>query len=202
MNVFLRPHHPRALVRRAIAQAALHRLGALAAFAALGVIAPAVQAAPPITVTNQTPADGPIKYTVKVTSNVYGNSQETRTIRSGQTDDFTWKSAAGGTPLHASEQCPNYSSLPLDPNDVVLRQMRVRLAPTVAADGTASVQLTVQASAPRGMAAVKVKGKGKSIQCPNVTELSQVVRLTMPTNGKTTAVTLSDGSKLDVSAVR
>ena len=200
MNVLRRPHDPRALVRRAIVPAAVHMLGVLGACAALGVVAPAVQAAPPITVTNQTPADGPIKYTVKVTSNVYGNSQETRTIRSGQTDDFTWKSAAGGTPLHASEQCPNYSSLPLDPNDVVLRQMRVRLAPTVAADGTASVQLTVQASAPRGMAAVKAKGK--SIQCPNVTELSQVVRLTMPTNGKTTAVTLSDGSRLDVSAVR
>ena len=200
MNVLRRPHDPRALVRRAIVPAAVHMLGVLGACAALGVVAPAVQAAPPITVTNQTPADGPIKYTVKVTSNVYGNSQETRTIRSGQTDDFTWKSGAGGTPLHASEQCPNYSSLPLDPNDVVLRQMRVRLAPTVAADGTASVQLTVQASAPRGMTAVKVKGK--SMQCPNVTELSQVVRLTMPTNGKTTAVTLSDGSKLDVSATR
>lgn len=199
MNVH-RPHHPRAFVRRAMGPAAVHLLGVLGACAALGAVAPAVQAAPPITVTNQTPADGPIKYTVKVTSNVYGNSQETRTIRSGQTDDFTWKSTAGGTPLHASEQCPNYASLPLDPNDVVLRQMRVRLAPTVAADGTASVQLTVQASAPRGMTAVKVKGK--SIQCPNVTQLSQVVRVTMPTNGKTTAVTLSDGSKLDVSANR
>ena len=78
--------------------------------------------------------------------------------------------------------------------------MRIRLAPTVAEDGTANVQLSVQASAPRGMANVKVHGK--TLQCPSVATLSQVVRFTMPTNGSTKTVNLSDGTQVTVSALR
>ncbi len=52
-----------------------------------------------------TALDGPIRYTVRVTSKQFGNSQETRTIRSGQSDDFTWKTVPPGgavpTPMRA-----------------------------------------------------------------------------------------------------
>jgi hypothetical protein len=62
------------------------------ALGALAVVLPAVGfAATPITVTSKAATDGPIRYTVKVTSKQFGNSQETRTIRSGESDDFTWK---------------------------------------------------------------------------------------------------------------
>src|SRR5690349_17447262 len=58
---------------------------------ALAAALPApAHAATPITVTSQAATDGPIRYTVKVTSKQFGNSQETRTIRSGESDDFTW----------------------------------------------------------------------------------------------------------------
>ena len=171
----------------------------IAALAAGGLTTLA-QAAPPITITSKTPADGPIKYTVKVASKTYGNAQDTRTIRSGQTDDYSWKTAAPGTVVTASDRCPNYGSLPVDANGAVQRQMRIRLAPTVAADGTATVQLSVQATAPRGMATQKVHGK--TLQCPNVATLSQVVRFTMPTNGSAKTVGLSDGTQVSVSAQR
>ncbi|MGG1943583.1 DUF6013 family protein [Trinickia sp. NRRL B-1857] len=158
------------------------------------------QAAPPITVTSKTPADGPIKYTVKVASKTYGNVQDTRTIRSGQTDDYTWKSTPPGAAVSASEPCPNYGSMSLDANGTVQRQMRIRLAPTVAADGTATVQMSVQASTPHGKTSVKVHGK--TLQCPGVDMLSQVVRFTMPTSGSAKTVTLSDGTQVTVSAQR
>lgn len=158
------------------------------------------QAAPPITITSKTPADGPIKYTVKVVSKTYGDVQDTRTIRSGQTDDYTWKNTPPGSAVSASEQCPNYGSMSLDANGTVQRQMRIRLAPTVAADGTATVQMSVQASTPRGKSSVKVHGK--TLQCPSVATLSQVVRFTMPTNGSAKTVSLSDGTQVTVSAQR
>lgn len=164
-----------------------------------GVTAPA-RAAPPITVTSKTPADGPIKYTVKVASKTYGNAQDTRTIRSGQTDDYTWKTTPSGGSETASDRCPNYGSLSLDANGAIQREMRIRLAPTVGADGTATVQMSVQASTPHGMHAVKVGGK--TLQCPNIAVLSQVLRFTMPTNGSAKTVSLSDGSQVTVSAQR
>jgi len=170
-----------------------------AAFAAGGFAALA-QAAPPITVTSKTPPDGPIKYTVKVVSKTYGNAQETRTIRSGQTDDYTWKTVPPGGAVTASDRCPNYGSFSLDANGAVQRQMRIRLAPTVAADGTANVQLSVQASAPHGK--VSAKAVGKALQCPGISTLSQIVRFTMPTNGSAKTVSLSDGSQVTVSALR
>lgn len=174
-------------------------LVSIAALAA-GGLATMAHAAPPITITSKTPADGPIKYTVKVASKTYGNAQDTRTIRSGQTDDYTWKTTPAGSAVTASDRCPNYGSLPLDANGAVQRQMRIRLAPTVAEDGTATVQLSVQATAPRGMASQKVHGK--TLQCPNVSNLSQVVRFTMPTNGSAKTVDLSDGTLVTVSAQR
>ena len=165
-----------------------------------GALPMLAQAAPPITVTSKTPADGPIKYTVKVASKTYGNAQDTRTIRSGQTDDYTWKTTPPGGSETASDRCPDYASLSLDANGAVQRQMRIRLAPTVASDGTATVQMSVQASTPHGKRSVKASGK--TLQCPGVAVLSQVLRFTMPTNGTSKTVTLSDGSQVTVSAQR
>lgn len=173
---------------------------AFAAALAAGGLSSTGYAAPPITVTSQPPADGPIKYTVKVASKSFGDAQDTRTIRSGETDDFTWKTMPPGGAVPASSQCPNYASLPLDPNGAVLRQIRVRLAPMVADDGTATVQMSVQARTPHGK--VAVKADGKTLQCPGTTVLSQVVRFRMPTNGGTKTIALRDGSQVTVSAQR
>jgi len=174
-------------------------LVSIAAFGAAGFAVPA-QAAPPITVTSKTPADGPIQYTVKIASKTYGNAQETRTIRSGQTDDYTWMTAPPGGAVAVPERCPNYSSFSLDGNGSAQRAVRIRLAPIVAENGTANVQLSVQASTPRGKANAKVGGK--PIQCPGIQTLSQIVRFTMSTNGSAKTVTLSDGSQVTVSAKR
>lgn len=174
-------------------------LVSIAALAA-GGLATLAHAAPPITVTSKTPADGPIKYTVKVVSKTYGNAQDTRTIRSGQTDDYTWKTTPPGGAETAADGCPDRGSLSLDANGAVQRQMRIRLAPTVAADGTATVQMSVQATTPHGKRTVKVGGK--TLQCPNIAVLSQVLRFTMPTNGSAKTVSLSDGSQVTVSAQR
>ncbi len=174
---------------------------ACAAVCAGVAIAPATHAAPPITVTSKTPPSGPIKYTVKVASKSFGNLQETRTISSGQTDDFNWKTAstAGATPV--PEQCPGYSSLALDANGAVVRQISVRLAPIVADDGTADVQMSVQASLPKGRSTTVKKG-GKTLQCPQVTAMSQVLHFTMPTTGAVKTVALNDGTRVSVSAKR
>ncbi|RDU95267.1 DUF6013 family protein [Trinickia dinghuensis] len=167
---------------------------------AAGGFALLAQAAPPITVTSKTPADGPIKYTVKVASKTYGNAQDTRTIQSGQTDDYTWKTTPPGGSVSVSDQCPGYGSLSLNANGAVQREMRIRLAPTVAEDGTATVQMSVLASTPNGEKATKVHGK--TLQCPSVATLSQVVRFTMPTSGSAKTVSLSDGSQVTISAQR
>lgn len=174
-------------------------LVSVAAFAA-GGFAELAQAAPPITVTSKTPADGPIKYTVKVASKTYGNAQETRTIRSGQTDDYTWKTVPPGGVVTVPEKCPNSDAFSLDANGAAQREMRIRLAPTVAEDGTATVQLSVHASAPHGK--VNAKVGGKTMQCPGLSSLSQIVRFTMSTNGTAKTVNLSDGSQVTVSAQR
>ncbi|CAM2173922.1 conserved exported hypothetical protein [Paraburkholderia sacchari] len=153
-------------------------------------------ASPPIKVTSKTPPDGPIRYTVKVTSKLYGNSQETRTLRSGDTDDFTWRTTPPGGAVPAAQSCPDYASLPLDANGAMVRQTQVRLAPIVAADGTANVQVSFRAQAPR---------TGKSAagaQCPEVVAHSEVLHFSMPTNGTAKTLTLSDGTQLSVSAQR
>ena len=180
-------------------------IGSFVAFARVAICAAAVSsvavyAAPPITVTSKTPPDGPIKYTVKIASKVFGNVQETRTISSGQTDDYNWKTAAPGSAVPVPENCPNRSNMTLDANGVAMRSLSVRLAPVVAADGTATVQMSVQGTAPKGKTAVKVDGK--ALQCPQLATLSQVVRFTMPTSGSAKTVSLSDGSKVTVSAQR
>jgi hypothetical protein len=171
------------------------------ALAALAVVLPAVGlAATPITVTSKAATDGPIRYTVKVTSKQFGNSQETRTIRSGESDDFTWKTIPPGGPVPAASECPNYASLPIDANGAMIRETQIRFAPVVAKDGTATVQLHFHAQTPNGTK--DVTSDGKSIKCPNYTAVSQVLRFTMPTNGSTKTLTLSDGSQVAVSAKR
>lgn len=160
----------------------------------------AVHAATPITVTSQAAPDGPIRYTVKVTSKQFGNSQETRTIRSGESDDFTWKTVPPGGPVAATEDCPDYTSLPVDTNGAMIRQTQIRFAPVVADNGTASVQMSFQAQTPHG--SKTLTNAGKTLKCPNEVKLSQIVRFTMPTNGSTRTLTLSDGTQVTVSAKR
>ncbi|MEW6341449.1 MAG: DUF6013 family protein [Pseudomonadota bacterium] len=177
------------------------RLSAVSVLAALAcTLTPLAHAVTPITVTSQAAPDGPIRYTVKVTSKEFGNAQETRTIRSGESDDFTWKTTPPGSPVAAPEQCPDYDSLPLDTNGTVLRQTQIRFAPVVADDGTATVQLSFQALAPHGTK--NVTHAGKTLKCPNDVRLSQIVRFTMPTNGSTKTLTLTDGTQVAVSAKR
>ncbi|APR37650.1 hypothetical protein BTO02_12410 [Paraburkholderia sp. SOS3] len=170
-------------------------------FACMLAVLPASSlAATPITVTSKASTDGPIRYTVKVTSKQFGNSQETRTIRSGESDDFTWKTVPPGGPVPAPDECPNYASLALDSNGAMIRQTQIRFAPVVAKDGTATVQLNFQAQTPHGTK--DVTSHGKTLKCPDYTAVSQVLRFTMPTNGSTKTLTLSDGSQIAVTAKR
>ena len=106
-------------------------VASLACALAPGMLVPVAHAATPITVTSQSALDGPIRYTVRVTSKQFGNSQETRTIRSGESDDFTWKTVPPGGPVAGTDACPNYASLPLDTNGAMIRQTQIRFAPVV-----------------------------------------------------------------------
>jgi hypothetical protein len=175
-------------------------VASLACALAPGMLVPVAHAATPITVTSKAALDGPIRYTVRVTSKQFGNSQETRTIRSGESDDFTWKTVPPGGPVAGTDACPNYSSLPLDSNGAMIRQTQIRFAPVVASDGTANVQLSFQAQTPHGVKTVT--SDGKSIKCPNDVTVSQVLRFTMPVNGSTKTLTLNDGTEVAVSAKR
>jgi hypothetical protein len=172
-----------------------------AGFAALAfLVASAVHATPGIKVQEEAANDGPIKYTVKMTSKTFGNEQETRTIRSGQTDDFTWQSAAPGGAQAVPDDCPNASGLARNAEGKAVRQVQIRFAAVVADNGSANVQLSFQARAPKGTNKVMVSGK--ALQCPVENRLSQIVRFTMPTTGSTKTVTLNDGTQLTVSASR
>jgi hypothetical protein len=175
-------------------------VASLACALAPGMLVPVAQAATPITVTSQAATDGPIRYTVRVTSKQFGNSQETRTIRSGESDDFTWKTVPPGGPVPATDTCPNYASLPVDANGAMIRQTQIRFAPVVAGDGTATVQLSFQAQTPHGVKTVT--SGGKTLKCPNDVSLSQILRFTMPTNGSTKTLTLTDGTQVAVTAKR
>jgi Family of unknown function (DUF6013) len=175
-------------------------VASLACALAPGMLVPVAHAATPITVTSQSALDGPIRYTVRVTSKQFGNSQETRTIRSGESDDFTWKTVPPGGPVPATDACPNYASLPIDTNGAMIRQTQIRFAPVVAGDGTATVQLSFQAQTPKGVKTVT--NAGKSLKCPNDVSVSQIVRFTMPVNGSTKTLTLSDGTEVAISAKR
>ncbi|MDE1004338.1 MAG: DUF6013 family protein [Paraburkholderia fungorum] len=175
-------------------------VASLACALAPGMLVTAAHAATPITVTSQSALDGPIRYTVRVTSKQFGNSQETRTIRSGESDDFTWKTVPPGGPVPAADSCPNYSSLPTDSNGAMIRQTQIRFAPVVGGDGTASVQLSFQAQTPHGVKTVT--SGGKTLKCPNEVSVSQILRFTMPTNGTTKTLTLNDGTEVAVTAKR
>ncbi|MFM0625384.1 DUF6013 family protein [Paraburkholderia xenovorans] len=175
-------------------------VASLACALASGMLVPVAHAATPITVTSQSALDGPIRYTVRVTSKQFGNSQETRTIRSGESDDFTWKTVPPGGPVPATDACPNYASLPIDTNGAMIRQTQIRFAPVVAGDGTATVQLSFQAQTPKGVKTVT--SGGKTLKCPNDVSVSQIVRFTMPVNGSTKTLTLSDGTEVAISAKR
>jgi hypothetical protein len=172
----------------------------VACMAITGVSPLAAHAATPITVTSQAATDGPIRYTVKVTSKQFGNAQETRTIRSGESDDFTWKTVPPGGAVAAPDQCPDYAMLAIDTNGAAIRQTQIRFAPVVANDGTATVQLSFQAQTPHGTKTVT--NAGKTFKCPNNLKASQIVRFTMPTNGSLKTVALTDGTQITVSARR
>src|SRR6202012_1296971 len=157
-------------------------VASLACAFAPGLLVPTAQAATPITVTSQSALDGPIRYTVRVTSKQFGNSQETRTIRSGESDNFTWKTVPPGGPVAGTDACPDYASLPVDTNGAMIRQTQIRFAPVVANNGTATVQLSFQAQTPHGVKTVT--SGGKTLKCPNSVAVRQILRFTLPTNGR------------------
>jgi hypothetical protein len=171
-----------------------------AALAASSVLALPALATTPIKVTSQAATDGPIRYTVRVTSKQYGNATETRTLRSGDTDDFTWRTPPPGGAVPSPDGCPDNASLPLDANGAMVRETQLRLAPIVDEHGTATVQVSFRAQAPRGTRSVA--SGGATLKCPDVASYSQVVHFSMPTNGTAKTITLGDGTQLAISAQR
>jgi hypothetical protein len=160
---------------------------------------PEARATPGIKVLSEVAYDGPIKYTVKMASKTWGNAQETRTIRSGQSDDFTWHSVPAGGAQGIADTCPGVDAI-RTASGTSTREVRIRFAAVVTQAGDADVQLNFQASAPRGMTSVVVGGK--KVECPGVNRFSQMVHFGMQTGGSAKTVTLSDGTKLTVSASR
>jgi hypothetical protein len=178
------------------------RQAALVQFAvavSCAIALPAI-AATPITVTSKAATDGPIRYTVRIASKQFGNAQETRTLRSGDTDDFTWRTTPPGGAVPTPQGCPDYTTLPLDANGAMVRQTQLRLAPIVATNGTATVQVSFRAQAPHGTQSVS--SNGAQLTCPAVVAHSEVAHLTMPTNGTSKTLTLSDGTQITISAQR
>jgi hypothetical protein len=167
--------------------------------AVLFMLASVAHATPGIKVMSEVANDGPIKYTVKMASKTWGNEQETRTIRSGQTDDFTWQSKPAGAAQNVPDACPDVASI-RNASGVMVRQVKIRFAAVIANSGDADVQLNFQGHAPRPATAVTVGGK--KLQCPSDNLFSQMVHFTMPTGGTEKTVTLSDGTRLTVSASR
>ncbi|MEA3092667.1 MAG: hypothetical protein QOJ04_4009 [Caballeronia sp.] len=163
------------------------------------VVEPAAHATPGIKVLSEVAYDGPIKYTVKMASKNWGSAQETRTIRSGQTDDFTWQSKPAGGSQNVPDACPDVDAI-RNASGTTVRQVKIRFAAVVASSGDADVQLSFQGHAPRPAAAVTVGGK--KLQCPTDNFFSQLVHFTMPTGGAGKDITLSDGTKLTISASR
>jgi uncharacterized iron-regulated membrane protein len=158
-----------------------------------------VHATPSIKELSEVADDGPIKYTVKMTSKTWGSAQETRTIRSGQTDDFTWQSTPVGGAQNVPDACPNVESI-RNASGTTVRQVKIRFAAVVASRGDANIQLSFQAHTPHGATSVTVDGK--KLQCPVDNAFSQMIHFTMPTGGTAKTVTLSDGTQLVVSASR
>jgi hypothetical protein len=176
-------------------------LAGIVSAASLACCALSAHATPGIKVLNEAANDGPIKYTVKMVSKNFGNEQETRTIRSGQTDDFTWQAAAPNGAQAVPDGCPDVSSVPKSADGAAVRQVQIRFAPMVGDNGAANVQLSFRAYAPKGVNTVKVGAK--SLQCPVSNKFSQIVRFNMPTStGSKKTVTLDDGTQLTVTASR
>jgi hypothetical protein len=159
----------------------------------------AANATPSIKVLSEVANDGPIKYTVKMASKNWGSAQETRTIRSGQTDDFTWQSKPAGGSQNVPDACPGVDAI-RNASGTTVRQVKIRFAAVVVNSGDADVQLSFQGHAPRAATAVTVGGK--KLQCPTDNFFSQLVHFAMPTGGAEKSVMLSDGTKLTISASR
>ncbi|WP_323118704.1 DUF6013 family protein [Burkholderia alba] len=171
-----------------------------AAAAAAVLLSTGAHAAPPIKASLLGGNDGQLQYTVKVDSKQFGNAQETRKIRSGETDDFNWKSVPPSGAVPMPDGCPRADSLPRDENGAMVRQTQVRLAPSVDSKGVANVQMSFQASVPNGKKSVTVGGK--TLQCPNDVTVSQVKWLSISTSGGSKTATMSDGTKVTVSIKR
>ncbi|KDB07341.1 hypothetical protein LIG30_3250 [Burkholderia sp. lig30] len=167
---------------------------------AAACVSVSVVAAPPIKGSLKGGTTGQLEYTVKVESKMFGDAQETRKIRPGETDDFNWKSVPPDGAVAMPDACPKADMLPRDANGAMVRQTQVRLAPSIDGKGVANVQMHFQAAAPNGTRSVTVDGK--PLQCPNPVTLSQVKWLTIPANGGARSVTLSDGTKVTVSIKR
>src|SRR5689334_14424385 len=101
----------------------VRRIGSVAA---LAMFAATAHATPGIKVLSAAPNDGPIRYTVKMASKSFGNEHETRTIRSGQTDDFTWQGTAPGGAQAVPDDCPQAASVPKSANGQAVRQVQIR----------------------------------------------------------------------------
>jgi len=173
---------------------------AIAAMLAMTALATA-HATPGIKVLSEAPNDGPIKYTIKMASKNFGNEQETRTIRSGQTDDFTWQGTAPNGAQPVPDACLQVASVPRSAEGLAVKQVQIRFAPVIADNGVANVQLSFRAYAPKGTSKVTVGGK--TLQCPGDNHLSQIIRFSMPTStGSKKTVTLDDGTQLTVTASR
>lgn len=170
------------------------------AAAAAVLLSTAAFAAPPINVSLTGGNDGLLQYTVKVDSKLFGSGQQTRQIRSGETDDFTWKSVPPSGAVPMANACPRADSAPRDANGAMVRQAQVRVAPSVNSKGIANVQLSFQASAPNGTKAVTVGGN--TLQCPNAVTVSQVKWLSLATNGDSKSVMMGDGTKVTLSIKR
>jgi hypothetical protein len=160
---------------------------------------PQAQATPGIKVLSEVPYDGPIKYTVKMASKAWGNAQETRTIRSGQSDDFTWHGVPAGGSQNIPDACPDVDAI-RTASGTSTREVRIRFAAVVSQAGDADIQLSFQATGPHGVNVVGVGGK--KLECPGVGRFSQMLHFTMTTRGSAKTVTLGDGTRLTVSASR
>ncbi len=93
------------------------------AFAA-ALASSAANAAPPIKGSASGGNDGQLQYTVKVDSKRFGASEETRKIRSGETDDFNWKSVPPSGAVAMPDGCPDADSLPRDANGAMVDRPR------------------------------------------------------------------------------
>jgi len=189
---------------RGTTRAATHKICRFAGTVALLSLVPlagahvqCAYAAPGIKASSEAPNDGPIKYTITMDSKVFGHERATRTIRSGQSDDFTWQEGGAKVQRSVPDACPGASNIPRSGDGSPVRQIQIRLTPMVESNGNANVQIMFQGYAPRGNRAVTVAGE--NLQCPTGTSHNEVVRFSMTTvTGSNKSITLGDGSKLTI----